>query len=737
MTTDAQTAGARPLEGLLDDLPYPLVGLGPDWTITLINRQAELVCGHPAEGLVGQAYHALFPEGLPGSPDGARVTCKCRNGETFPAEVAAFALPTGEPDGLLLQLHTAEGGPEERPGAAGFTPQGRDLLYTEAVLRAQLETSPDAIVVADWDHNVLAWNQRFLAMWGLAEATLANGRGELALQAVADLPADPGAFQAEVRRLYRHLEEPEEGVEIPLKDGRILERYSRGVQDERGLFWGRAWYYRDITQRKWAESALTESEQRFRAIFERAALGIAVAGPDGRPVAVNPALARMLGRTETELCGMPFEAFTHPDDVAQDRALFEELKAGERASYQITKRFLTADGGTIRGRLSASLLPGLAEDGGPLFLALVEDVTEHTALEEGLRLVAEVLRSANGVMVTDARGRILRINDAFTRITGYTADEVIGEQARIIDAEPDDPAFYRDLMAALGWQDTWEGEIQARRQDGSRYPLWETVTAIRDEAGRVVRYVAVFMDLTERKMLASERRRRSSAIGELGRLLAHQINQPLAAIGGYAEGARMRVEKGQVAPDELVSILERIGDQARRAAEVVADMRHYFRGEPLERVPVGLNTLLHDIRPVLPDAEAADYRLELDLADDLDPVLADPIQVQECLINLITNAVEAGPPEVGGPTGVRVATRQADGMVEVAIRDWGPGVPPGLEEKIFQPMFGTKGAGSGLGLPICLFVAEEHGGHLWMTRNAPEPGVTFHLTLPVAEPDGA
>ena len=191
----------------------------------------------------------------------------------------------------------------------------------------------------------------------------------------------------------------------------------------------------------------------------------------------------------------------------------------------------------------------------------------------------------------------------------------------------------------------------------------------------------------------------------------------------------MRMNRGEQDPAALAGALERIADQARRAGEVVGDMRHYFRGEPPTPTPTGLNTLLHSILPILPEGREAPYRLDLDLAENLPPVLADPVQVQECLVNLITNAIEAGPASPGEEVRIRVATRLRGAQVS----DAGPGVPEGLEEQIFQPLFTTKGTGSGLGLPICQFVVEEHGGRVWTERHGSGPGTTFGLALPVAE----
>jgi len=717
-------------------MPYPLVGIAADHRIMMMNQQAELAFGFSADEAAGRPFDEVLPEELLKKANGGRITFTPEGKRTLTADLALFEMPEGEPGSLLLQIRPRPTESGQVHGRCDGTPAADDLLLTEALLRAQLETSTDAIGVADWNHQFLVWNQRFVDIWDIPPEFLATGQGARALEAAAEKLPDPEGFERELMRLYDNLDEPEDGVEIPLLDGRVLERYSRGVKDDRGFNWGRAWYYRDITERKQEREALRAREELFRAVFERSALGIGVVQPDSRPLLVNPAMTRMLGYTSGQLRGMNYQEFTHPEDVEPVGELFRQLKAGERQRFQYTERLVTAEGETIRARLNGSILPGLAEDGGDLYLALVEDVTESCALEEGLRLVAEVLRSANGVMVTDARGRIVSVNEAFERITGYQSGEIMGRMGRALEAGRGESGFCQDLKSALDWQDTWEGEVQGRRKDGSTIPVWSTVTTVRDEAGRPVRYVSVFTDLTERKMLASERQRRSSAIGELGRLLAHQLNQPLSAIGGYAEGARMRLERDGMPPSQLAGVLKRIAQQASRAGDVVSDMRHFFRGEPVEAKPVGLNTLLHSTLPVLPEEGEYPYQVDLDLGEDLPEALADPVQVQECLINLITNAIEAGPANAGEEVRIRITTRQEGGQVVAAIADNGPGVPQSLESKIYQPLFTTKGTGSGLGLPICQFVAEEQGGCLWMARNDPDPGTTFCLGLPVAESEG-
>jgi PAS domain S-box-containing protein len=172
--------------------------------------------------------------------------------------------------------------------------------------------------------------------------------------------------------------------EIELVDGTILDRYSSPVRDRGGKYYGRIWTFRDITSKKQSEAALRLSEAQLRATFENAAIGIALVNPDGRPAKCNPALVRMLGYSEAELCGMSFSEFTHPEDVEMDVQLFQSLLRGEHDHYEIEKRYLRKDGHIILGRLNVSLVKQ-PDSTSPPAIGMIEDITEQRKLEDQFR----------------------------------------------------------------------------------------------------------------------------------------------------------------------------------------------------------------------------------------------------------------------------------------------------------------------------------------------------------------
>jgi C4-dicarboxylate-specific signal transduction histidine kinase len=214
--------------------------------------------------------------------------------------------------------------------------------------------------------------------------------------------------------------------------------------------------------------------------------------------------------------------------------------------------------------------------------------------------------------------------------------------------------------------------------------------------------------------------------------IAHEINQPLTAIANYANAALRLLKAGKLAPEETADTMQRLATEAERAGAVVRKMRGFVRSEEGHLQAVGIETLFTDVLR-LTRAEAAQYDVEVTAAgaERLPPVLADTIQIEQVLLNLVRNAIEAI--DAAGAAERRVvlsASQGAEGMVEIQVRDTGPGLTAAAAEKVFEPFYTTKSEGIGIGLALSRSIVDAHGGRLW--ADASSPGAVFRLTLPIA-----
>lgn len=255
---------------------------------------------------------------------------------------------------------------------------------------------------------------------------------------------------------------------------------------------------RDISVRKQTEDALRESEFLFRSQFELGNIGIAIISPDKSWLRANPKLCQMLGYSEAEFTRTNWAQITHPEDLPADLARFKLMLEGGIDSYEMDKRTIRKDGGIIHTHLTVSCYR--TEGRVQFIIASLIDITERKYAEEEMKLAALLYQnSGEAITVTDAQGRIVNINPAFTRLTGYTADEVVGKDTRILKSGRHDQAFYQRMWQAINIDGHWQGEIWNKRKNGEIYAEWLSVNTIYNEDGTVHRRVALFSDISEKK----------------------------------------------------------------------------------------------------------------------------------------------------------------------------------------------------------------------------------------------
>jgi diguanylate cyclase (GGDEF)-like protein/PAS domain S-box-containing protein len=255
---------------------------------------------------------------------------------------------------------------------------------------------------------------------------------------------------------------------------------------------------RDITGRKQAEAALRASEIRFRNVFEKANFGIAIANLSGTMLDANESMAQLLGFTRAELIGMNIGGFTHPDDLVIEQDYLKEIQAGERDVYRMDKRYVTKQGSLIWVDLLVTAIPD-EKGSGVEAIGLIVDITERRRADAELRIAATAFESMEGMMLTDANGLILKINKAFTRTTGYTADETLGRTPQFLQSGRHPEDFYRNMWKDIHRTGGWQGEVWDKRKNGEVYPKWLTISAVVGDDGAVTNYIGTHHDITERK----------------------------------------------------------------------------------------------------------------------------------------------------------------------------------------------------------------------------------------------
>ncbi len=254
-----------------------------------------------------------------------------------------------------------------------------------------------------------------------------------------------------------------------------------------------------LADRGRSRKKLRASDERFRATFEQAAVGIAHLSPEGHWLRVNQRLCDILGYTRDELLATSFRELTHPDDLDADLHLIKRVLDGEIANYHTELRYLKKDGKPLWVSLTVALVRD--EHGAPdYFIVVTEDIERRRQAEEQQRLAARVFdSSAEGVMITDAEQRILAVNEAFSKITGWSAEEVMGKTPAVLRSGRHDTLFFQTMWANLKAADQWRGEIWNRKKSGEIYPEFLTISAVRGPDARIENYVGVFADMSASK----------------------------------------------------------------------------------------------------------------------------------------------------------------------------------------------------------------------------------------------
>jgi two-component system sensor kinase FixL len=376
------------------------------------------------------------------------------------------------------------------------------------------------------------------------------------------------------------------------------------------------------------------------------------------------------------------------------------------------------------------------------------DTGEEKQLEEALRTRESHLRSIldtvpDAMIVIDGYGMIQLFSTAAERLFGYAEQEAVGRNVSELMPEPDRTRHDRYIAR---YRSTGEGHIigigrivTGKRRDGTTFPMHLSIGEMQSE-GKVY-FTGFVRDLTEHQQTQARLQElqselvhvsRLSAMGEMASALAHELNQPLAAISNYMKGSR-KLLAGSADPNtpKIENAMDRAAEQALRAGQIIRRLRDFVsRGESEKRVE-SLSKLIEEAGALgLAGAREQNVQLRFKLKPEADLVLADRVQIQQVLVNLFRNALEA---MAQSPLRELIVTnfKVADDMIEIEVSDTGSGFHDDVKSNLFKTFFTTKETGMGVGLSISRSIVEAHGGRMWAENN-PSGGATFRFTLPAA-----
>jgi PAS domain S-box-containing protein len=498
----------------------------------------------------------------------------------------------------------------------------------------------------------------------------------------------------------------------------------------------------DITERKRIETVLLESEEHYRTLFENSPVGIYRTTPDGRVLAANSALVKMFGYSSfDQLAGRDLNKSGPGPEYT--RSHFVELMEKQGRVTGLECAWHKKNGEVLYVRENALAIRDAS--GKTLYYeGTLEDITEHKRAEaEHARLVTAIEQSAEAVVITNAAGDIEYVNPAFTRITGYSREEVLGQNPRILKSGKQDPALYHQLWTDILKGKIWHGEIINRRKDGKLYTEEMTIAPVRGARGEVINFIATKQDVTERKTLEEQVRQAAKieAVGRLAGGVAHDFNNLLTIINGYSDLVLRHLEPS----DPIRSHLEEIKNAGSRAALLTRQLLAFSRQQVLAPRVLDLNDLVADVEKMLRRLIGEDIEMAIVRGPALWGVKADPGQIGQILMNLAVNARDAMPE--GGNLVIETANVELDSSyagrhrgahpgryVMLAVSDTGTGMDAETQAHIFEPFFTRKEKekGTGLGLATVYGIVKQSGGHVWV-YSEPGRGTTFKIYLPRAE----
>src|SRR5215208_3859725 len=597
--------------------------------------------------------------------------------------------------------------------------------------RLVLETANDAIVITDLQRRIVYANPAAHQLLGASGDLTGVQRDELVLPEAAArvreteervLAGEPQRFEMVIHRYGG--------------ERRTVSVSAAPLRESVGQVTGIVASLRDVSDERRARDAVAQSESRYRNLFESAEDAIYTMDAEGAFTSLNAATGELVGRPREQLVGQPILPLLDPAESDVVRGHFERALAGESSHYEChlirpdgSRRLLSVTNTPVRQGAQVVGVLGIARD-------VTAERERAAALARSEARYTRLVESATDAIFTvDERGHFTSVNRSLELATGRPRESLLGASVlEVVDARDHDEVW-RLFTATLAGQ---RQRAELRYMAASRAERTASITTTPvEEGGRVSGVLAVVRDVTEERRLVEQllQQEKLAAMGQLVSGVAHELNNPLAAVAAFAQ---LLLASPDVRGDDRQAA-ETVQQETKRAAKIVSNLLTFARQHRPHRAYTDLNRVLLDTLELRRYALRMS-RIDLDVAlePNLPPTWADPAQLQQVLLNLITNA-EHSLQDWGGTRRLILRSALAGETIVVSVGDTGRGVPPDDVARIFNPFFTTKpvGEGTGLGLSISDGIVREHGGRIRVEAR-PGGGATFVVELPlVSAPDEA
>ena len=498
---------------------------------------------------------------------------------------------------------------------------------------------------------------------------------------------------------------------------------------------------REITERRKSEEALRQSEERYRTILEDMEEFYYETDLAGNFTLINDALCRHLGYSIEEMMGMNYLIFTPPEDIKRvSQSSNQVYRTGEPIKW-FPREMISKDGS--RTFNETSIFPLRNQSGEIIgWRGVGRDVTERKRAEEALRQSEERYRTIleeieDSYFEVDLAGNLTFINDAVCHHLGYSREELFGINYRVFTAPEEVESVYQVFNEIFLTGTPIKGfSWKLVRKNGEAVFADGSVSALRDQNGKIIGFRGVGRDMTDRKKAEQQllTSAKLASVGELAAGVAHEINNPLTGVLGYAQLLASR----QDIPQDIKHDLDVICQESQRTVRIVQNLLRFARQHKPDRTLTDINELIErTLELQLYKLTTSNIKLITKLAEGCLWVVVDYNQIQQVILNIVINAMQSMA-EVSRKGKITVTTGTDNSQVRISIADNGPGIAKENITKVFDPFFTTKpvGSGSGLGLSVCHGIIAEHGGNIYI-ESIEGRGSTFIIELPAAPEDKA